>query len=773
MSYLRYLCLFGSSLLPVVCRRVHVLFTLCLVRLYFQLFVGGFMSYLRYVWFVFTSSCLQEGSCLIYVMFGSSLLPVVCRRVHVLFTLCLVRLYFQLFVGGFMSYLRYVWFVFTSSYLQEGSCLIYVMFGSSLLPVVCRRVHVLFTLCLVRLYFQLFVGGFMSYLHYVWFVFTSSCLQEGSCLINDVWFVFTSSCLQEGSCLIYVKFGSSLLPVVCRRVHVLFTLCLVRLYFQLFVGGFMSYLRYVWFVFTSSCLQEGSCLIYVMFGSSLLPVVCRRVHVLFTLCLVRLYFQLFVGGFMSYLRYVWFVFTSSCLQEGSCLIYVMFGSSLLPVVCRRVHVLFTLCLVRLYFQLFVGGFMSYLRYVWFVFTSSCLQEGSCLIYIMFGSSLLPVVCRRVHVLLMTFGSSLLPVCRRVHVLFTLCLVRLYFQLFVGGFMSYLRYVWFVFTSSCLQEGSCLIYVMFGSSLLPVVCRRVHVLFTLCLVRLYFQLFVGGFMSYLRYVWFVFTSSCLQEGSCLIYIMFGSSLLPVVCRRVHVLLMMFGSSLLPVVCRRVHVLFTLCLVRLYFQLFVGGFMSYLRYVWFVFTSSCLQEGSCLIYVMFGSSLLPVVCRRVHVLFTLCLVCLYFQLFVGGFMSYLRYVWFVFTSSCLQEGSCLIYVMFGSSLLPVVCRRVHVLFTLYVCLVRLYFQLFVGGFMSYLRYVWFVFTSSCLQEGSCLINDVWFVFTSSCLQEGSCLINDVWFVFTSSCLQEGSCLIYVIYVCLVRLYFQLFVGGFMSY
>ena len=63
MSYLRYLCLFGSSLPPVVCRRAHVLFTLfvfALVRLYLQLFVGGLMSYLRYlfVWFVFTSSCL-------------------------------------------------------------------------------------------------------------------------------------------------------------------------------------------------------------------------------------------------------------------------------------------------------------------------------------------------------------------------------------------------------------------------------------------------------------------------------------------------------------------------------------------------------------------------------------------------------------------------------------------------------------------------------------------------------------------------------------------
>jgi hypothetical protein len=75
----------------------------------------------------------------------------------------------------------------------------------------------------------------------------------------------------------------------------------------------MSYLRYVQFVFTSSCVQEGSCPIYVMFSSSLPPVVCRRAHVLFTLCSVRLYLQLFVGGLMSYLRYVLFVFTFNCL----------------------------------------------------------------------------------------------------------------------------------------------------------------------------------------------------------------------------------------------------------------------------------------------------------------------------------------------------------------------------------------------------------------------------------------------------------------------------
>jgi hypothetical protein len=93
MSYLCYLCL---SLPQVVCRRAHVLF---------MLFV-----------FVFTSSCLCEGSCLTYV---------ICACLHL-----------QLFVGGIMSYLCYL-------------C-------SSLPPVVCRRAHVLFML-------------FM-------FVFTSSCL---------------------------------------------------------------------------------------------------------------------------------------------------------------------------------------------------------------------------------------------------------------------------------------------------------------------------------------------------------------------------------------------------------------------------------------------------------------------------------------------------------------------------------------------------------------------------------------------------------------------
>ena len=41
MSYLRYMCLFGSSLPPAVCRRVRVLFMLYV-----------------FVRFLFTSSCL-------------------------------------------------------------------------------------------------------------------------------------------------------------------------------------------------------------------------------------------------------------------------------------------------------------------------------------------------------------------------------------------------------------------------------------------------------------------------------------------------------------------------------------------------------------------------------------------------------------------------------------------------------------------------------------------------------------------------------------------
>ena len=330
---------------------------------------------------------------------------------------------------------------------------------------------------------------------------------------------------------------------------------------------------------------------------------------------------------------------------------------------------------------------------------------------LFCLSLPPVVCRRAHVLFtlfvfvqFVFTPSCQQECSCLIYVICVCLVCLYLQLFVGELMSYLCYL-------CL----------FCLSLPPVVCRRADVLFTL---------FV--------FVLFVFTSSCLQEGSCLIYFvcvcsvclylkLFVGGLVSYLCY-----LCLFCSSLPPVVCRRAHVLFTL---------FV--------FVLFVFTSSCLWEGSCLIYVI-----------------CVCSGRLYLQLFVGGFMSYLRclclfcsslpqvvcgrvhvlftlfvFVLFVFTSSCLWEGSCLIYV---------VC----------ICSVRLYLQLFVGGLMSYLRCLC-LFCSSLPQV---VCGRVHVLFT---------LFVFVLFVFTSSCLWEGSCLIYVVCVCSVRLYLQLFVGGLMSY
>ena len=183
MSYLCYLC---SSLPPVVCRRAHVLF---------MLFV-----------FVFISSCLYEGSCLIYVI-----------------CVCLVRLYRQLFVGGLMSYLCYLCsslspvvcmkahvlfmlfvFVFISSCLYEGSCFIYVI-----------------CVCLYR---QLLVGGLMSYLCYL-----CSSLSPVVCMKAHVLFMlfalpFISSCLYEGSCLIYV---------ICVRLRIVVsrTYCVFVLFF--------------------------------------------------------------------------------------------------------------------------------------------------------------------------------------------------------------------------------------------------------------------------------------------------------------------------------------------------------------------------------------------------------------------------------------------------------------------------------------------------------------------------------------------------------------
>jgi hypothetical protein len=63
--------------------------------------------------------------------------------------------------------------------------------------------------------------------------------------------------------------------------------------------------------------------------------------------------------------------------------------------------------------------------------------------------------------------------------------------------------------------------------------------------------------------------------------------------------MFTSSLPPVVCKRALVLFTLCSLRLYLQLLVGGLMSYLRYLC-LFTYSDVQYILCCVLFCFSLS-----------------------------------------------------------------------------------------------------------------------------------------------------------------------------
>ena len=105
----------------------------CSVGLYLQLFVGGFVSYLR----------------------------------------CSVGLYLQLFVGGFVSYLR----CSVGLYLQ-------LFVGG----------FVSYLRCSVGLYLQLFVGGFVSYLFV--FVWVPWCPTHVVLYFSFVFFVLCTVCCQ-------------------------------------------------------------------------------------------------------------------------------------------------------------------------------------------------------------------------------------------------------------------------------------------------------------------------------------------------------------------------------------------------------------------------------------------------------------------------------------------------------------------------------------------------------------------------------------------------
>ena len=160
------------------------------------------------------------SSCLIYVI-----------------CVCLVCLYLQLFVGGL-------------------KCLIYVI-----------------CVCLVCLYLQLFVGG-LKCLIYVICVCLCIVVSNSYCVV--LLFCLFSSCVP------YVASFS----VFYRRPHVLFTL------FVFVYSGFQQLLCFC-FVFL--------CLVYPMFPASL--------------C--------FIGGLMSYLRYLC-LFVYSGVQYILCCVFVLF-----------------------------------------------------------------------------------------------------------------------------------------------------------------------------------------------------------------------------------------------------------------------------------------------------------------------------------------------------------------------------------------------------------------------------------------------------------------
>ena len=267
------------------------------------------------------------------VMFGSSLPQVVCLIYVIL--LC---------VFTFLVLCCDIQFVFTSG------CLSYLRYTIMCLYVPCSVLW-----CSVRLYFQLFVLFTLSY-------YVSTFLV----LCCDVQFVFTSGCLS------YLRY-----PIMCLYVPTSVLWYSVRLYLRLFVLFTLYY--YV-------SLRSVFCV--VMFGSSLLPVVCLIYVIL--LC---------VFTFLVLCCDDRFVFTSSCLS------YLCY-----PIMCLYVPSSVFWCSVRLYLQLFVLFTLYY--YV-------SLRSVFCVV--MFGSSLPPIVCFIYVILLCVFTFRVL------------CCD-----------------VWFVFTSSCLS-----------------------------------------------------------------------------------------------------------------------------------------------------------------------------------------------------------------------------------------------------------------------------------------------------------------------------------
>jgi hypothetical protein len=134
------------------------------------------------------------------------------------------------------------------------------------------------------------------------------------------------------------------------------------------------------------------------------------------------------------------------------------------------------CLVRLYLPLFVGGFMSYLRY-WCLLVHSCVQHMLCCNYWCPTRFLYQITCLsfnrnttsvlfllfKVLSVRLVFTASNYPLCILKNTTMhkkhnTTCVGHNYAQtpLFVGGFISDLRY-WCLLVYSCVQHMLCCVF----------------------------------------------------------------------------------------------------------------------------------------------------------------------------------------------------------------------------------------------------------------------------------------------------------------------------
>ena len=708
MSYLCYLCLFGSSFL--------------------QFFVGGLcLIYVIYVCLVRLSSSSLQEAYVLFMLFMSVWFvfpPVLCRRLmSYLCYLCLFGSSFlQFFVGGLcLIYVIYVCLVRLSSSSLQEAYVLFMLFMSVWFvfpPVLCRRLmSYLCYLCLFGSSFlQFFVGGLcLIYVIYVCLVrLSSSSLQEAYVLFMlfmSVWFVFP--------------------PVLCRRLmSYLCYLCLFGSSFlQFFVGGLcLIYVIYVCLVrLSSSSLQEAYVLfmLFVFVWFVFPPVLCRRLmSYLRYLCLFGSSFlQFFVGGLcLIYVICVCLVRLSSSSLQEAYVLFMLFVSVWFvfpPVLCRRLmSYLCYLCLFGSSFlQFFVGGLcLIYVICVCLVrLSSSSLQEA----YVLFMLFMFvwfvfpPVLCRNLMsylCYLCLFGSSFL-------------------QFFVGGLcLIYVIYVCLVRLSSSSLQESYVLFMLFVSVWFvfpPVLCRRLmSYLCYLCLFGSSFlQFFVGGLMSYLCYLC-LFGSSFLQFFVgilCLIYVIcvclvrLSSSSL----QESYVLFMLFVFVWFvfpPVLCRRL--MSYLCYLCLFGSSFLQFFVGILCLIYVIcvclvrLSSSSLQEAYVLfmLFVFVWFVFPPVLCR--NLMSYLCYLCLFgssfLQFFVGGLcLIYVICVCLVrLSSSSLQEAYVLfmLFVFVWFVFPPVLCRRL-MSYLCYLCLFAYSVLLVLFVFVLCLVYPMFPVSLDC--------------------------------------------------------------------